>query len=90
MKSTLSLPGMRCVQAAKAPNEAWTEPVVGMQPERYVYVNIDQEKLDAYGITLEQVGQVVSANNLNLSSGTIKMPQEQYQMQVRSERNRHP
>ena len=33
MKSTLSLPGMRCVQAAKAPNEAWTEPVVGMQPE---------------------------------------------------------
>ncbi len=54
-------------------------------PDRYVYVNIDQEKLDAYGITLEQVGQVVSANNLNLSSGTIKMPQEQYQMQVRSE-----
>mgnify|MGYP002622072663 CR=1 FL=1 len=54
-------------------------------PDRYVYVNIDQEKLDAYGITLEQVGQVVQANNLNLSSGTIKMPQEQYQMQVRSE-----
>ena len=54
-------------------------------PDRYVYVNIDQQKLDAYGITLEQVGQVVSANNLNLSSGTIKMPKEQYQMQVRSE-----
>jgi len=54
-------------------------------PDRYVYVNIDQEKLDAYGISLEQVGQVVTANNLNLSSGTIKMPQEQYQMQVRSE-----
>lgn len=54
-------------------------------PERYVYVNIDQQKLDAYGLTLEQVGQVVSANNLNLSSGTIKMEQEQYQMQVRSE-----
>ena len=54
-------------------------------PDRYVYVNIDQQKLDAYGLTLEQVGQVVTANNLNLSSGTIKMPQEQYQMQVRSE-----
>ncbi len=54
-------------------------------PDRYVYVNIDQQKLDAYGLTLEQVGQVVSANNLNLSSGTVKMPQEQYQMQVRSE-----
>ncbi len=54
-------------------------------PDRYVYINIDQQKLDAYGLTIEQVGQVVQANNLNLSSGTIKMPQEQYQMQVRSE-----
>ena len=54
-------------------------------PDRYVYIDIDQQKLDAYGLTLEQVGQVVQANNLNLSSGTIKMPKEQYQMQVRSE-----
>ena len=54
-------------------------------PDRYVYINIDQQKLDAYGLTIEQVGQVVQANNLNLSSGTIKMPTEQYQMQVRSE-----
>lgn len=54
-------------------------------PERYVYVDIDQQKLDAYGLTLENVGNVVSANNLNLSSGTVKMDKEQYQMQVRSE-----
>lgn len=54
-------------------------------PDRYVYVDIDQQKLDAYGLTLETVGNIISANNLNLSSGTIKMPQEQYQMQVRSE-----
>ena len=54
-------------------------------PDRYVYVDIDQQKLDAYGISLEQVGQVISANNLNLSSGTVKMDKEQYQMQVRSE-----
>ena len=54
-------------------------------PSRYVYVDIDQQKLDAYGISLEQVGQVISANNLNLSSGTVKMEKEQYQMQVRSE-----
>lgn len=54
-------------------------------PDRYVYVDLDQQKLDAYGLTLEQVGNVVSANNLNLSSGTVKMVKEQYQMQVRSE-----
>ena len=54
-------------------------------PNRYVYVDIDQQKLDAFGLSLEQVGQVISANNLNLSSGTVKMEKEQYQMQVRSE-----
>ncbi|MCQ2347619.1 MAG: efflux RND transporter permease subunit [Paludibacteraceae bacterium] len=54
-------------------------------PDRYVYVDLNQQKLDAYGLSLEQVGQVVSANNLNLSSGTVKMDKEQYQMQVRSE-----
>lgn len=54
-------------------------------PERYVYVNLDQAKLDAYGIPLETVGNMISANNLNLSSGTVKMLNEQYQMQVRSE-----
>ena len=36
-------------------------------PERYVYVDINQEKLDAYHISLEAVGQAVSNNNLNLS-----------------------
>lgn len=54
-------------------------------PERYVYVDIDQDRLDAYALSLEQVGQVISANNLNMSSGTVKMIKEQYQMQVRSE-----
>ena len=54
-------------------------------PDRYIYVDIDQQKLDAYGIALETVGQIISANNLNLSSGTVKMDKEHYQMQVRSE-----
>ncbi|MBQ6766923.1 MAG: efflux RND transporter permease subunit, partial [Paludibacteraceae bacterium] len=55
------------------------------EPERYVYIDIDQEKLDSYGIPLETVGSAISANNLNMSSGKIKMLEEQYQLQVRSE-----
>lgn len=55
------------------------------EPERYVYVELDQKQLDAYSITLETVGTAISSNNLNLSSGTLKMDQEQYAMQVRSE-----
>lgn len=54
-------------------------------PERYVYIDLDQEKLDAYNLTVEAVGSAVSSNNLNLSSGTVKMEKEQYQLQVRSE-----
>ena len=54
-------------------------------PDRFVYVDIDQAKLDAYSLTLEQVAQAVSSNNLNLSSGTVKMGKEQYQMEVRGE-----
>src|SRR5574344_249704 len=54
-------------------------------PDRYVYVDLDQAKLDAYGIPLERVGSAISSNNMNLSSGTVKMEKEQYQLQVRSE-----
>ena len=54
-------------------------------PDRYVYIDLEQAKLDAYNLTLEQVANAVAANNLNLSSGTVKMDRQQYQMQVRSE-----
>ena len=54
-------------------------------PDRYVYIDIDQAKLDAYNLTLEQVANAISVNNLNLSSGTVKMDRQQYQMQVRGE-----
>ncbi len=58
---------------------------VSGEPKRYVYVYLDQQKLDAYGLTVESVGNVISANNLNMSSGTVKLQKEQYQMEVRSE-----
>ena len=54
-------------------------------PERYVYVDVDQNKIDAYGISLEQVATAVASNNLDVSSGTIKMGKEQYGLRVKSE-----
>ncbi|MDR0941496.1 MAG: efflux RND transporter permease subunit, partial [Bacteroidales bacterium] len=54
-------------------------------PQRYVYIDLDQNKLDAFKLSVEQVGQAVAANNLNLASGSIKMGQEQYQLRVQSE-----
>ena len=54
-------------------------------PERYVYVDIDQTKLDAHNLSLEIVGQAVANNNLNLASGTVKMGKESYQLRVEGE-----
>ncbi|MBQ9418668.1 MAG: efflux RND transporter permease subunit [Bacteroidales bacterium] len=54
-------------------------------PERYVYIDLDPNQLDAYGLSLEQVGNAISANNLDLASGTVKMGKEQYQMRVKGE-----
>lgn len=54
-------------------------------PQRYIYIDLDPKQLDAYGLSLEQVGNAISANNLDLASGTVKMGKEQYQMRVKGE-----
>lgn len=40
-------------------------------PEREVQVNVDPTKLDAYGLSVEQLGQIIAAENVNIPSGTI-------------------
>jgi HAE1 family hydrophobic/amphiphilic exporter-1 len=54
-------------------------------PERYIYVEVDPKKLDATGITLEQVSAAIASNNLNLPAGSIKMGQDVYQLRVEGE-----
>lgn len=60
--------------------------VVGA-PERYVYVNVDPKKLDATGLTMEQVNNSITANNLNMPAGSMKMGKENYQIRVEGEFN---
>ncbi len=40
-------------------------------PEREVQVNIDPNKLEAYNLTVEQLGQIIASENVNVSSGTL-------------------
>nr|WP_321454289.1 efflux RND transporter permease subunit [uncultured Carboxylicivirga sp.] len=54
-------------------------------PGRRIYVECDPLKLDAYGITVEQIGQIISAENMNVPSGHIKMGQFDYQLRVEGE-----
>lgn len=54
-------------------------------PKRYVYIDLDPQQLEAYNLSVEAVGQAVSANNINLASGSVKTGKEQYQLRVQSE-----
>ena len=40
-------------------------------PEREIQVNVDPTKLDAYGLSVEQLGQIIAAENVNIPSGSI-------------------
>ncbi|OPZ99752.1 MAG: Multidrug resistance protein MdtC [Bacteroidetes bacterium ADurb.Bin416] len=54
-------------------------------PERYVYVDVDAKKLDATGLSLEQLTSVISTSNLNMPAGSLKMGKEHYQIRVEGE-----
>ncbi|HHN48848.1 MAG TPA: efflux RND transporter permease subunit [Bacteroidales bacterium] len=60
---------------------------VGMigSPRRMVYVDVDPRRLDAYHLTIEQIGNVIAAENTNVPSGHIKMGLFDYQLRVQGE-----
>ncbi len=54
-------------------------------PRRVVYVDADPRLLEAYNLTVEQIGSTISAENMNLPSGNIKMGKIDYQLRVQGE-----
>ena len=54
-------------------------------PSRVVYVDTDPRLLDAYNLTVEQIGNAIAAENMNLPSGNIKMGDIDYQLRVQGE-----
>lgn len=60
---------------------------VGMigAPRRVVYVDVDPRKLDAYHMTIEQIGSVIASENMNMPTGNIKMGRMDYQLRVQGE-----
>ncbi len=60
---------------------------VGMigAPTRVVYVELDPRRVEAHNLTLEQVANVISAENFNLPSGNIKMGSLDYPVRIQGE-----
>jgi len=54
-------------------------------PTRQVKIEINPRKLEAYHMTVEQIGNVLRAENLNMPSGNIKMGQMSYPVRVEGE-----
>lgn len=54
-------------------------------PGRRIYVDCDPRKLDAFGMTIEQIGQVIAAENVNMPSGHLKMGMFDYQLRIEGE-----
>ncbi len=54
-------------------------------PRRVVYVEVDPRRLDAYNLTVEQIGSVIAGENMNMPSGNIKMGQMDYQLRIQGE-----
>ena len=52
---------------------------------REIKVLVDKHRLEAYGLSISQIVNTLSAENLNLPSGTIKEEQRNYAMRVLGE-----
>jgi len=54
-------------------------------PGREIYVEIDPRKLEAYNMTVEQVGSILMAENLNTPAGYLEMGDLDYPLRVQGE-----
>lgn len=51
-------------------------------PERTIYVEVDAQKLEAYNLTVEKVGEIIASSNLDMPSGSVRMGRVDYQLRV--------
>jgi len=54
-------------------------------PVRAIMVDIDPRKLEAYHLSVEQIGGVLAANNLNLPSGSLEMGKSDLKLRLQGE-----
>lgn len=54
-------------------------------PGRKVYVDVDPRKMEAYNLTIEQIGNILRAENINMPAGYIEMGQTDYPLRIQGE-----
>ena len=55
--------------------------VIGAQ-EREVQVNVDPNKLEAYGLTVEALGQLIASENINVPAGSLDLGDQVFNLKT--------
>ena len=54
-------------------------------PGRKIYIDVDPRKMEAYNLTIEQIGNVLRAENMNMPAGYIEMGKTDYPLRIQGE-----
>ena len=54
-------------------------------PGRKVYIDVDPRKMEAYNLTIEQIGNILRAENMNMPAGYLEMGQTDYPLRIQGE-----
>lgn len=59
--------------------------IIAGAPQRQVQVNVVPERLEAYNLTVEQIGQIIQMENLNVPAGSMDIGNATYALRVEGE-----
>ncbi|MDR3185091.1 MAG: efflux RND transporter permease subunit [Prevotellaceae bacterium] len=54
-------------------------------PTREVQVNVDPKKIEAYHLTIEQIGQIIAQENANIPAGAMDIGSERFSVRIEGE-----
>jgi len=59
--------------------------IISGAPEREIQVNVDPKKLEAFRLTVEQIGAVIAQENLNIPAGAMDIGSERLSLRTTAE-----
>ena len=74
----------RLVNVLNRVNGIGSVTVVG-QPVREIQVNVDPEKIEAFGLTIESIGGIIASENINVPAGTMDLASGTYNVKADGE-----
>ncbi|MGL4907999.1 MAG: efflux RND transporter permease subunit [Bacteroidales bacterium] len=54
-------------------------------PDREVQVNLEPKKLEAYNLSIEQIGQLIAQENMNVPAGNLEIGRENFSIRAQGE-----